>query len=119
MATSPTPTALPPPPAGDFFDEAQWAVLFSLADAIIPAIVPASAVADNQTQRGIDDAELDSAAARVKSTMATPPSPELLKAYLADRPSTDPAFVNGLRRLVSALPTPSRKQLGLVLTALT
>ena len=119
MATGPTPTSLPPPPACDFFDEAQWAVLFSLADAIIPAVVPASTLADDKTQRGIDDADLDQAAARVQATMTTPPSAELLKAYLQDRPSTDPAFVNGLRRLVAALPGSGRAQLGTVLTALT
>lgn len=119
MATGPTPTSLPPPPACDFYGEEQWAVLFSLADAIIPAVVPASTLADDKTQRGIDDADLDQATARVQSTMTTPPSDDLLKAYLQERPSTDPAFINGLRRLVAALPSPARAQLGIALTALT
>ncbi|KAK1827783.1 hypothetical protein QBC39DRAFT_418960 [Podospora conica] len=118
-ATGPTPTPLPPLPACDFYEEAQWAVLFSLVDAIIPAIVPASTLTDANTQRAIDDADLDEAAARVQSSMTTPPSNDLLKAYLQDRPSTDPAFVTGLRRLVSSLPGPARSQLGLALTALT
>jgi hypothetical protein len=119
MATGPTPTLLPPPPACDFYEEAQWAVLFSLADAVIPAVVPASTLADSKTQRGIDDADLDQAAARVQSTMTNSPSNDLLKAYLQERPLTDPAFVHGLRRLVAALPSPARAQLGIVLTALT
>jgi hypothetical protein len=120
-ATGPTPTSLPPAPPGDFFDATQWTVLTALLDAIIPSIVPASAVVgsdDSKTHRGIDDGQLEHVTAQVRSTMVSPPSPELFKAYLEERPSANPALREALRRTLSTVPASSRRKLGGALTTL-
>ncbi|KAK0646626.1 long-chain fatty alcohol dehydrogenase [Cercophora newfieldiana] len=119
-AIGPTPPPLPPAPTGDFFDATQWAVITAILDAVIPSITAASTATDAtaHTHRGIDDELLESATARVRSTMVCPPSPDLLKSLLEERPSANPAMVSALRHTLNAIPESSRRTLGSALTAL-
>ncbi|KAK1751867.1 long chain fatty alcohol oxidase [Echria macrotheca] len=116
--TGPTPPAVPPAPPGDYYDATQWAVLTSLLDAVIPSIAPASKVTDEKTHRGIDDAEYEKLASLVEAKVNPAPSPEALKAYLDDRPSANPGFMNGLLQALGNLPQSARARLGGVLSAL-
>ncbi|KAH8878879.1 GMC oxidoreductase [Thozetella sp. PMI_491] len=117
-AAVPSPPKLPSPGTGDIFNETQWAVLLSLLDAAIPPLVPESEVKDPAAQLAISDAQLQDARKLAASTMVHPPSEEALAAYLADRPSSYPGFVHGVRQTLSNAPAPARKQLGAVLFAL-
>jgi len=117
-ATGPTPPALPPVPSGDYFNETQWTVLMAILDAVIPTIAAASTVTDEKTHRSINDDEFKNvtSSARVKSI--SPLSDEALKAYLEDRPSASPEFMDLLRRTLATIPSPARNKLGSVLHAL-
>ncbi|KAM7192803.1 GMC oxidoreductase [Rhypophila sp. PSN 637] len=109
---------LPTPPTGDFFDDTQWTVLFALFDAILPSITATPKVTDDKSQYGIPEADIKHLIANTKKNLVEPPSDDLLEAYLADRPSTDPNFTYGVRRILSTAPSSALKQLGAVLTAL-
>ncbi|KAK5664161.1 hypothetical protein OQA88_376 [Cercophora sp. LCS_1] len=119
-ADGPSFPPLPPPPKGDYFDETQWAVLVSLLDAIIPSITPASSVTDDQikTHRIVDDDELAKLAAQVQATVVSPPSADVLKAYLEDRFSANPVLMDDLRRTFENIPESGRNKLGGALSAL-
>lgn len=116
--TGPVPPALPPPPGDGYFDETQWAVLMAVLDTVIPSIKPASAVTDDRTQHAVDDGRFDEITAKVQTDMAEPPPVDILNAYLEDRPSANPAFMDALRRMLTALPDSGRRQLGAMLSAL-
>jgi len=119
-ATGPTPPQLPPAPKGGYFDATQWAVITAILDTVIPSINPASTMANDRihTQCGVDDDKLAEVAAQVRAKMASPPSPELFKAFLEERPFASPAMMDALRRTLGTVPESSRRTLGGVLTAL-
>lgn len=117
-ATGPTPPALPPVPSGDYFNETQWTVLMAILDAVIPSIAAASTVTDEKTHRSVDDGEFKSATSLGQSKLVSPLSDAALKAYLEDRPSASPEFMDILRRTLSTIPPPARNKLGSVLHAL-
>lgn len=118
--TQPGPTSpgMPAPPTGDFFDETQWTVLYSLLDTILPSITAAPKVTDDKAQYGMPEADIKHLISNTQKNLAEPPSDNLLEAYLADRPSSDPNFTYGVRRILSSAPSSALKQLGAVLTAL-
>ncbi|KAK3313474.1 hypothetical protein B0H66DRAFT_606731 [Apodospora peruviana] len=109
---------MPPPPAGDFFNETQWAVLRALLDAVIPPITAASKVKDVKTEYGIPDGRLQQLTSGADTKMTGAPSADVFEAYLADRPSNDPNFLAGVCRILCGTPASARTQLGGVLTAL-
>ncbi|KAK0621354.1 hypothetical protein B0T17DRAFT_533772 [Bombardia bombarda] len=114
----PSPPGMPPPPAGEFFDETQWAVLLAVLDAVVPSIMAATDVKDGMAQQGIPDGEFSALVERTQTCMVEPPSAQSLKAYLADRPSADPGYVTAVRRTLSTVPDGARRKLGGVLSAL-
>ncbi|KAK0623573.1 hypothetical protein B0T14DRAFT_427954 [Immersiella caudata] len=116
----PTPPPLPPAPTGDYFNATQWVVITALLDAVIPSITAASTAADGttRTHRSIDNDALEEATARIRTEMASPPSSELLKSLLEERPSSSPAMLGAVRRTLATVPEASRRNLGGALTAL-
>ncbi len=109
---------LPDLPPTDFFNETQWAVLFALMDATLPALTLESEVRDEHKQSAISEAQFRDALALARGQMVEPPSEELLKKYLEDMPSSYPGFVVGIKRTLANVPDAGRKQLGAVLYAL-
>ena len=118
IRTGPSPPGMPSPPTGDFFDDTQWTVLCALLDAIIPSITATDNVKDDKAQYGIPASQIDDLVAQTQNNVAEPPSADVFAAYLADRPSVDPLFIHGVRRILGCAPSSALKQLGAVLTAL-
>ncbi|KAK3939899.1 hypothetical protein QBC46DRAFT_449951 [Diplogelasinospora grovesii] len=116
--TGPSPPELPPPPASDFFSETQWTVLMALLDAVVPSITTASIAQDEKTKTRIREERFDDVVKYARKTMADPPSADNLRAFLEDRPCSDPAFIYKVRRTLGTASESSRKQLGAALTAL-
>ena len=116
MLASPNLPGLPEPPAGDFFDDDQWAVLMSLLDAAIPSIVPESQVADQKTQKGLPDLDYQKLVNFNQGAEgdASVDNSSIL-AYLQDRPSNHPEFLHACRKTLASFPASARKQLGAVL----
>jgi hypothetical protein len=99
---SPKAAALPPLPAEDPLTAAQWKTLLAIADAIVPAVRPAK------------DNEYSTAISKLQSL--TPDADEAVaKAYLHENATSNPAFREGLHRVIGLyLPQSSRKELGMV-----
>jgi hypothetical protein len=116
--TSPRWPGLPDPPAGDWFSETQWTVLLSIIDAVIPPLVPSSAVTHPLAQHGIPDAAWSRALSTTQSTLASSPDRAVLESYLAEQPSANPLTLPALKRSLAYAPTAARSGLGTVLSAL-
>ena len=106
----PVVTPLPAPAPTDFMDEGQWEVLWALLDGASASIAPASSNPDKTTQISVSDAELEEALA----VLANPkfkqsPLKDVVRTFLAHRPSQDPAFREDLTRTLSI--SPQRHQL--------
>lgn len=117
----PRPPSLAPAPTGDWWDAKQWTVLLSLVDAVLSPVVAADSPAgssDRHRVRCLPRADFDATVARVRAAVVDPPDAALVAAYLADRPSDNPVFVEGVKRSLARQTPASRKLLGNVLTLL-
>lgn len=115
---SPKAAALPPLPAEDPLTAAQWKTLLAIADAVIPVVKPI-AVANTKTEIPAKDNEYSTAISTLQSLTPEVDSEAVAKAYLQDNATSNPAFREGLRRVISLyLPQSSRKELGMVLNIL-
>ncbi|KEY67148.1 hypothetical protein S7711_03009 [Stachybotrys chartarum IBT 7711] len=102
-------TPLPEPPSSDFFTETQWEVLHAILDGALPSIVAESSIADDATQVALPDADFEKVLALAARPEVDAPTPEVLAAYLADRPSLDPAFREDV--LTTLATSPQRQKL--------
>ncbi len=114
-ASLPTPVSLPD--ATDFLTDAQWTVLMAIMDTVIPAI---RIQEDSTTTAATTKPDLgtiylpsaDYSDAAIKLRNASSPlnhSSDVLEAYLAERPSDNPAFTTLLKCVLSNVP-PSKKR---------
>ncbi|KAI5927651.1 long chain fatty alcohol oxidase [Camillea tinctor] len=100
---------LPPGPDTSFFDEAQWRVLFTLLDAVVPSIVSGAGAQDAYQ---ITPDALETAQAGISISRAE------LEDYLAEKAADNPAFRDTAARMLSSAPPDSRKMLGTILNLL-
>ena len=87
----------------------------SLLDAAIPSITAASSKKDDKTQLGLADAEFKEIVSNAQASVVKKPAVEDITAYLAERPSDDPAFCCAVRRTLGTVCTSARTQLGAIL----
>ncbi|EOA85119.1 hypothetical protein ACJQWK_06557 [Exserohilum turcicum] len=117
---SPKATPLRPLPSEDPLTPEQWNTLLAVADAIIPAITPASAAKPDSEQPAADTdyaAAVSTLRARIPESDADAES--TAKGYLADVPSQHPAFRAELQRIFAVyMPVSQRNELLMVLSAL-
>lgn len=115
---SPKAAALAPIPAEDPLTAAQWTILLAIADAIIPAIEPIS-VANTSTTIPAKDNEYSAAISALTSLTPQAGGEAVAKSYLRESATSNPAFREGLHRVIALyLPQSSKKELGLVLNIL-
>lgn len=115
---APLPTGLRALPSTEYWDETQWAVLFAILEAIMPAVAPESAIKDRHNQIRIPDSEFEAIFKRVDENLANPPSKEALREFLGTRCTADPAFIDSCKRMVSSFPPAKTEQLGGILKLL-
>lgn len=101
-----------------FWNETQWAVFISLMEAAMPAIATESTIEDKHNQIQISDREFDDIFKRVTGTVTEPPSKEALRAFLAERCTADPDYVDSCKRHACSLPPTAAKELGGLLNLL-
>ena len=111
-ALMPSPPVLPALPLTDFWDETQWAVFLALVEAVIPSISPESCLEDPHHQIRISDHEFQEAFEDAVGPLSERVTVEKFKTLLADRPTTDKAFVENIKRSIEKLPVQQRTQLG-------
>ncbi|EMD66187.1 hypothetical protein GGP41_006362 [Bipolaris sorokiniana] len=117
---SPRATPLPPLPAEDPLTPAQWTTLLAIADAVIPAILPAS-TATAQTDIAAADADYSTAISTLRARIpeTDPDAGAVAKEYLAAYASQDPAFRAEMQRVFAMyMPHSQRKELAMVLDLL-
>ncbi|KAF1981509.1 long chain fatty alcohol oxidase [Aulographum hederae CBS 113979] len=115
----PSPTQLPPVPLNDPFTPAQWKTFLALADTLIPSITPRSTASSKQL--GVADAEYSTVLTTIEHVALQGQQNEegLAKRYLAEVPSSYPAFQAGLLRFAGFyMPQDLTKQLALLLNLL-
>lgn len=117
--TAPLCPALPDLPSEDFWTSTQWAVFLAIMDSVVPAVVPKSRLVDKQGQHGIPDAEYAALLKRTAQETVLATSDEgVLRAFLEDRPSTNPNVRGLLLRTLHRLPAKQRSGLGAIMSAL-
>lgn len=115
---SPKAAALPPAPAEDPLTAAQWKTLLAIADAIIPTIEPIS-IANTRTAIPAKDNEYSAAISTLTGLTPEADGEAVAKAFLNESATSNPAFREGLHRVIGLyLPQSSKKELGLVLNIL-
>lgn len=110
-ALGPLATPLPAPPQGENFTKAQWDVLLSIMDAVIPRVVRESkATGDDYV---ISETEYKLIVERIQQDEVT------VDAYLAEKPSENEEFQDLLmRQLVFFATDEQRNGLKFMLSAL-
>lgn len=108
-----------------FMTSDEWATFFSIAEAIVPAVVPQTKVHDPMRQLGIPDKEFYAAVDETLASLTNPPPQKKLMEWLAFRAVDEPAFrrecehsvasaalrmelANFMKLLKSVLPRPCR-----------
>lgn len=97
---------LPPPPSADFFQPAQWEVLYSLLDAVLPAVAPAS-VAPRQKTDGklgaivVPDDEFKAIVNKAAGSSTEPPSRESLEVFFSRNITEDPQVREDCLRMIA------------------
>ncbi|KAF1935199.1 long chain fatty alcohol oxidase [Clathrospora elynae] len=117
---SPKATPLPPLPSEDPLTPAQWKTLFTITDAIIPAIKPMSTV-KAQTEIAVTDTGYSTAVSKLRALTPKddPDAKAAAKEYLDDYASKDPAFRLELQRVFAMyMPHNQRKELRMLLNVL-
>lgn len=109
---------LPDLPSDDFWTQTQWAVFMAIMDSVIPAIVSKSRLTDKLGQRGIPDLEYAALMRTSQDTVLETRDAAVLRAFLEDKPSKNPAFHGLLLRTLFRLPVKQRAGLGVILSAL-
>jgi len=115
---------LPPSPTGDSFTQAQWDILMSIMDAIIPRIVRQSKAGSLRGKERLNthivpEDVYQIAIAHMRENVVDPPDEETLDAYLAERPSDNAEFQDLLlRQLVHYSREDQRSGLRFILSAL-
>ncbi|KAJ6786964.1 hypothetical protein PWT90_09767 [Aphanocladium album] len=94
-----------------FMTEDEWDTLFSIADAIVPAVVPLSKVWDENKQLGIPDAEYYAAIDETLAGLSNPPPQQKLMEWISFRAVDDAAFRRECQHSIAAGSTSLRKQL--------
>jgi hypothetical protein len=118
-AAAPAPVALPPTASDTNFTDAQWEVLFSALDALLPPIVPEGAVTDKRRQLRISRRQYEDAFAAARLAMPVdPPDLDRFKEYLRTRQTDSPRFVRNVKRTFDTVSELDRKQLAGVLNLL-
>ncbi|KAF2396408.1 long-chain fatty alcohol dehydrogenase [Trichodelitschia bisporula] len=110
----------PLPPVGplDPLSEDNWRTLLAFADAVIPSIRPASTSGSTSNIKALPQAEYATVLAATEAN-AAPEGKSIVKQFLEERPSDNPAFKEQLYRwLAHYTPPDQRKQLALGLAAL-
>ena len=115
---APIPTGLSSLVSTDFWDEAQWSVLFAIMEAVMPAVASQSTIKDKHNQIRITDAEFEDVYKRLAKTVVDPPSKDALRVFLAERCMDDPEYVETCKRMLSSFPPEKNEQLGSVLKVL-
>ncbi|KAK3997873.1 hypothetical protein QBC44DRAFT_279214 [Cladorrhinum sp. PSN332] len=119
--TGPRPLALPE--AGpDFLSETQWKVLMGIMDTIAPAVQTkdqkdASSIDPSVDYLSISQYSKATAELR-RSASPQEVSFDLINAYLAERPSENPAFTEVLKVILSNLPPSKKRELRYLLSIL-
>jgi hypothetical protein len=104
--TKPIKPGLPPPPSADFFQPAQWEVLYSLLDAVLPAVAPAS-VAPRQETDGklgaiiVPDDEFKTIIDKAAGSSTEPPSRAALEAFFSRNITEDPQVREDCLRMIA------------------
>jgi hypothetical protein len=117
---SPKATPLPPLPTEDPLSPAQWKTLLAIADAVVPAVKPAS-LANAKTEVAVADNEYSTAVGALMALIPEkdPEADMAAKEYLAENASSNPAFQLELQRVFALyMPQSTKKQLGMVLNIL-
>ena len=117
------PVAVSVPDAPEFLSEAQWKVLMAIMDTVIPAVrvQDSSANAKQQDSSTIYLPSGDYSETAIKLRNASTPlnhSSDVLEAYLAERPSDNPAFAQLLKSVLSNVPPHKQKEMRLLLSIL-
>lgn len=100
---APESPALPALPPDDFWSETEWAVFNALLNAIIPSVVPRSALTDKEGQLAIPDGEYSAVMARARATTLESQDALSLKAFMEDKASTHPAVREVSLRIAARL----------------
>lgn len=75
----------------------DWNLLWSLLDAILPSITSESKATDPENQLVLPDEEYEEAVDRMSASLATRPSKNDIREYLAQRPSLNEDFRDDVR----------------------
>lgn len=93
---SPLSASLPDPPADEVLTSDQWITLLSIGDAVIPAIASSSAPAPNALS--LQPSEFTRTVDVLKGSPSVTSNPQLVSAYLAERPSDLPVLKELIHR---------------------
>jgi hypothetical protein len=117
QTVSPKAASLPPIPDEDPFTPAQWKTLLAIADAVIPAVKPAS-VANVQSEFAVNENDYATAMSTLKGN-STESSEDVAREYLHESASSLPDFKGAWHRFFTLYtPQDARKQLVMVLNVL-
>lgn len=109
---------LPELPPDGFWNETQWSVFWAIMDSIIPAIVSKSSLVDKKGQQGIPDIEYAALIKTSQTHVLETRDEYVLKAFLEDRPSTNPICREMLLRVLCRLSPKQSNGLGAFLSSL-
>jgi hypothetical protein len=107
----------------EFLNESQWKVLMAFMDAVIPSIRIQDTAQNTKDQNAsiihLPSAEYSEAAIKLRNA-ATPfnPPSNVLEAYLAERPSDNPAFSQVLKSVLSNIPPSKQRDMRILLSIL-
>lgn len=117
QTVSPKAASLPAIPDEDPFTPAQWKTLLAIADAVIPAVKPAS-VASVQSEFAVKENEYATAVSQLEGN-SEESSKAVATEYLHESASSLPDFKGAWHRFFMLnTPQDARKQLAMVLNAL-
>ncbi|KAL2752686.1 hypothetical protein ACRALDRAFT_2044463 [Sodiomyces alcalophilus JCM 7366] len=121
MAADVAPSTLQPPPLSEpaFWDDTQWAVLWSLMEALLPSICRESDVSDENSQVTLPDAQYADAIRLARARMdADAPPEDRFKDYLEFCPVHDDRFRADVISTLSMTSTTARDAMGKALSKL-
>ena len=98
-AYTPLEVPLPADPDTSFFSEAQWKILFALADAIVPSIRTPATIR-SPTDKVVSTAEWDSAVTKLSSIIPGPDAAKMAAVYLEEDVSSNPLFCAYVKRIL-------------------
>ncbi|KAH8815658.1 hypothetical protein F5884DRAFT_187284 [Xylogone sp. PMI_703] len=114
---------IPDPPEGEYFTPIQWTTLLAIMDTVIPSIRKESTALasgkDDTAHVTISDSEYQKAVDNVKKRVVDAPDNDIIEAYLADKPSTNPKFLDLLKRTLQVyIREDGRKGISFILSTL-